>query len=191
MQLAYYLQIVLDGIPKLQHGTDGFIYTAVNSPYIPRTDEGILKWKPPEENSVDFKLMLRFPERPGTGQPDFFAKPLFLLYVWEGGDKYAFYDHLTVDDSEWDKYVDFILSSITALTNLDRMKKSKVQYDDRVVEARWDFPRKAWRLMRLRDDKAHGNHTDVVENVVQTILHPVHKADVRVSIILNSETDFL
>ena len=41
MQLAYHLDIVLSEIPKLQHGTDGLIYTAVNSKYIPRTDPGM------------------------------------------------------------------------------------------------------------------------------------------------------
>lgn len=59
-----------------------------------------------------------------------------------------------------------------------RMKRSKTQYDDRVIEARWDFEREGWRLMRLRDDKPDGNHRDVVEKVVQTILDPVSKEDV-------------
>jgi mRNA guanylyltransferase len=41
MQLAYSLEAVLAEIPKLPHGTDGFIYTAVNSRYIPQTDDGM------------------------------------------------------------------------------------------------------------------------------------------------------
>ena len=60
----------------------------------------------------------------------------------------------------------------------DRMKRSKIQYDDRIVEVRWDFTREAWRFMRLRDDKQDGNHKDVVEKVIQTILDPVREADV-------------
>lgn len=62
-----------------------------------------------------------------------------------------------------------------------RMKRSKTQYDDRIIEARWDFEREGWRLMRLRDDKPDGNHRDVVEKVVQTILDPVSKEDVGIS----------
>jgi mRNA guanylyltransferase len=58
------------------------------------------------------------------------------------------------------------------------MKKSKIQYDDRVIEVRWDFELQAWRFMRLRDDKPDGNHRDVVEKVVQTILDPVSQSDV-------------
>lgn len=41
MQLAYALEAVLNSLPTLQHGTDGLIYTAVNSEYIPQTDEGM------------------------------------------------------------------------------------------------------------------------------------------------------
>jgi hypothetical protein len=42
MQRAYSLEVVLAHVPQLQHGTDGLIYTAVNSKYIPQTDEGML-----------------------------------------------------------------------------------------------------------------------------------------------------
>lgn len=63
-------------IPALQHETDGLIYTCVNTPYTPGTDPNILKWKPPSENSIDFKLVLRFPRLQNNPQnPDFCAKP--------------------------------------------------------------------------------------------------------------------
>ena len=65
------------------------------------------KWKPPSENSIDFKLVLRFPEDPRRpGQPDLLAKPLFGLHVFCGGrDKYEPFDEMYVDDDEWEKYV--------------------------------------------------------------------------------------
>lgn len=34
--------------------TDGFNYQGWDDPYVPRTHEGLLKWKYPEMNSVDF-----------------------------------------------------------------------------------------------------------------------------------------
>jgi len=69
-----------------------------------------LKWKPPSENSVDFKLILRFPPLPGSPpQPDFHAKPLFTLHVWCGGEgasaSYEPWDTMRVSDDEWERYV--------------------------------------------------------------------------------------
>lgn len=65
-----------------------------------------LKWKPPSENSIDFKLQLRFPpSRHDPSEPDYTAKPAFLLYAWQGNkrsDDYEFFDYMDVPDDEWD-----------------------------------------------------------------------------------------
>jgi mRNA guanylyltransferase len=63
-----------------------------------------MKWKPPSENSIDFKLVLRFPPSPtNPSAPNFRAKPLFLLQTWAGGDRYEQYDILHVSDEEWEE----------------------------------------------------------------------------------------
>ena len=68
-----------------------------------------LKWKPPSENSIDFKLVLRFPpSRLDPLIPDFRAKPVFALHTWcgdgdDGVPKYELYDEMFVDDTEWEK----------------------------------------------------------------------------------------
>ncbi|XP_021774796.1 mRNA-capping enzyme-like [Chenopodium quinoa] len=41
-------------IPNLSHEADGLIFQGWDDPYIPKTHEGLLKWKFPEMNSVDF-----------------------------------------------------------------------------------------------------------------------------------------
>jgi mRNA-capping enzyme len=41
---------------KLQHENDGLIFTIDECPYYPGTCNEILKWKPIELNSIDFKL---------------------------------------------------------------------------------------------------------------------------------------
>jgi len=83
VNLSYHVEDVFNiDLPALHHGNDGLIYTCAETPYIPGTDHNILKWKPPSENSIDFKLILRFP--PATkksAQPDFHAKPVFELHV--------------------------------------------------------------------------------------------------------------
>ena len=141
-----------------------------------------LKWKPPLENSVDFKLELKFPELGDSRQPDLHAKPYFPLYVWEGGNRYRFYDMLSVSDIEWEGYVRTHSCCLGHYSYtkifINRMKVTKEQYDDRVIEARWDFEQQAWRFMRIRDDKVDANHISVVENIIKTIIEPVHQEDV-------------
>ncbi|KAK7336736.1 hypothetical protein VNO77_17282 [Canavalia gladiata] len=41
-------------IPQLSHSADGLVFQGWDDPYVPRTHEGLLKWKYPEMNSVDF-----------------------------------------------------------------------------------------------------------------------------------------
>ena len=41
---------------KLEHENDGLIFTVDECPYYPGTCNEILKWKPVELNSIDFKL---------------------------------------------------------------------------------------------------------------------------------------
>ncbi|KAF9246462.1 mRNA capping enzyme [Melanogaster broomeanus] len=150
-------------IPKLQHGNDGLIYTCLETPYVAGTDQNILKWKPPSENSIDFKLVLRFPpSKSNLAQPDFLAKPFFGLHVYcgdqKGQERYEPYDELFVEDAEWEK-----------------MKESGEQIDDRVVEVHWDSELGRWRMMRFRDDKPHGNFRTVVAGIIQSIADGVEK----------------
>ncbi|KZT26376.1 mRNA capping enzyme [Neolentinus lepideus HHB14362 ss-1] len=150
-------------IPALQHGNDGLIYTCVNTPYTPGTDTNILKWKPPDENSIDFKLILRFPSQDSNPQePNFRKKPIFVLFMWCGDDhgvpRYEPFDVMHVEDEEW-----------------ERMKASGEQIDERIVEVVWDSKREKWRMLRFRDDKPNGNHRNVVENIIQSIADGVEK----------------
>ncbi|KAF8559638.1 mRNA capping enzyme, alpha subunit [Imleria badia] len=151
-------------IPKLQHGNDGLIYTCRETPYVSGTDPNILKWKPPSENSIDFKLVLRFPPSGSNpSQPEFHAKPFFGLHVYCGDERgqptYEPYDELFMEDDEWEK-----------------MKLSGEQIDDRIVEVHWDPELDRWRMLRFRDDKPHGNFRTVVENIIQSIADGVEKS---------------
>lgn len=102
---SYSVAQVINGIiPTLQHGHDGLIFTCVESRYAPGTDENILKWKPPNENSIDFRIELRFPPSPlDPNECDYTAKPVFLLNQWCGGEEYEFFDEMDVDDEEWEQ----------------------------------------------------------------------------------------
>jgi mRNA guanylyltransferase len=55
------------------------------------------------------------------------------------------------------------------------LKANGDQIDDRIVEVGWDPVSEYWHMMRFRDDKPHGNHRSVVENIVQSIADGVEK----------------
>ncbi|KAI0705866.1 mRNA capping enzyme, catalytic domain-containing protein [Cytidiella melzeri] len=162
--LSYHVDQVFEkDIPNLQHGNDGLIYTCVSTPYSAGTDPNILKWKPPSENSIDFKLVLRFPPSPeNPSQPDYFAKPIFQLHAWCGRKQYEMYDVLEVTDDEWERQVGV-------------MKSSGEQIDDRIIEVCWDAETNGWRMMRFRHDKPNGNHKSVIENIIKSITDCVEK----------------
>jgi mRNA guanylyltransferase len=132
VNFSYSIDKVFLDINSLQHGNDGLIYTSVSTPYVSGTDRNLsvvlfpfpfetplmldlpfiirLKWKSPSENSIDFKLVLRFPPLAGSqqNQPDLHAKPVFALHVWCGeGAKvnYEHWDTMHVSDDEWERYV--------------------------------------------------------------------------------------
>ncbi|KDN43945.1 mRNA capping enzyme, alpha subunit [Tilletiaria anomala UBC 951] len=178
MDLSYHIEHVLNNrIPQLKHGNDGLIFTCWNSNYKTGTDPKILKWKPPSENSVDFKLRLRFPPDACGKVPDLTAKPFFQLDQWMGGrgggpgGSYQYFDWTDVSDPEWEE-----------------MKASGLQYDDAVVECVWVNggerevdgmtgeetvrpPR--WVIKRIRDDKRDGNHASIVKAILKSIVDGV------------------
>ncbi|XWS67192.1 hypothetical protein CRYUN_Cryun05aG0266600 [Craigia yunnanensis] len=47
-------KVLKEFIPKLSHEADGLIFQGWDDPYVPRTHEGLLKWKYAQMNSVDF-----------------------------------------------------------------------------------------------------------------------------------------
>ncbi|GAA6031695.1 hypothetical protein JCM8097_001939 [Rhodosporidiobolus ruineniae] len=157
-ELSYGIEAVFrEHVPKLQHGNDGLIFTSAEAPYSPGTDPKILKWKPPSENSIDFLLQLKFPARTDDGrEPDFTAKPVFMLLMNHGHEGNHYYDTMEVDDETWEQW-----------------KASKEQYDDRVVEVVWDKARETWKMLRFRDDKFEGNYKTVVASIIRSIQHGV------------------
>ncbi|CAL0329569.1 unnamed protein product [Lupinus luteus] len=66
-------KLLTEFIKRLSHEADGLIFQGWDDPYVPRTHEGLLKWKYAELNSVDFLF-----EVDGDRQ---------LLYIYERGKK--------------------------------------------------------------------------------------------------------
>ncbi|KAI9803305.1 MAG: hypothetical protein M1825_002096 [Sarcosagium campestre] len=162
MEFSYGIQMMFkDILPNLPHGNDGLIFTCRTTPYKFGTDEHILKWKPAEENSVDFRLNLDFPlrdpdsEEEAEGEteqkPDWDAMPALLLSANHGNKDYRVFGTMYMTEQEW---VD--------------MKGMGIPLEDTIVECAQD-DRGRWRFLRFREDKKDANHISTVKSVMESI----------------------
>ncbi|KAF2171854.1 hypothetical protein M409DRAFT_18087 [Zasmidium cellare ATCC 36951] len=170
-QLGYAAEMMFkDVIPKLTHGNDGLIYTCRSTPYVAGTDPHILKWKPPHENTIDFRLQLgSFPleeDDEGTYE-DFDQKPEIELLVYHGDrDYYKKFADLYLADEEW-----------------EAMKSMNEAFDWRIIECWREADTGRWRPKlddgrpRFRDDKEHANHISTVDSVLESIEDAVSEQD--------------
>ncbi|KAJ2894196.1 hypothetical protein MKZ38_007836 [Zalerion maritima] len=188
MQVAYGIELMFNSIlPELKHGNDGLIFTCRGSAYQFGTDDHILKWKPAEENTIDFRWKLDFPpyvpdeedRAEGVTEPytNYDDPPRVHLYVHRGRDVadgkaarpfvsshvankwYEKWGEMHLPEEEW-----------------ELMKGLGDPLDERVVEAHMDEQRR-WRFLRFRDDKEESNFHTVAESVVQSINDSVTKEE--------------
>ncbi|KAL3497016.1 mRNA capping enzyme, catalytic domain-containing protein [Aspergillus germanicus] len=171
-QFSYGIEMMFrEIIPKVKkiHGNDGLIFTCRSTPYRIGTDEHILKWKPPAENTIDFRLRLEFPilepdsddEADGIAEPypDYDALPIFHLFVLLNDKEYQPFGEMHVTPSEWED-----------------LKALQTPLDDAIVECSKDETHH-WRFHRIRDDKADANHISTVEKVLESIEDRVTEED--------------
>ena len=172
-QVSYGIDMMFkEVLPSLKHGNDGLIFTCRTTPYKHGTDPHILKWKPPEENTVDCRLKLNFPmvepngaERAdGASQPfiDYDSVPQAELFIFkgEGGpSKYEPFRELYIGEDEW-----------------ETLKGLGDPLDDRIVECNLDDQGR-WRIMRFRDDKNEANHKSTVVAVLESINDRISEDD--------------
>ncbi|CAF3440848.1 unnamed protein product, partial [Fusarium graminearum] len=172
-QFAYAIDMMFrDILPKLKHGNDGLIFTCRTTPYKHGTDTHILKWKPPEENTIDCRLRLTFQQvdpteserREGITEPfiDYDSIPKAELYVYRGDsgpDKYEFFNDVHINEEEW-----------------ETLKSLNDPLDWRIVECNIDEQGR-WRIVRFRDDKNEANHTTTTKSVLQSIEDRVSEKD--------------
>lgn len=172
-QLGYGIEMMFKQVlPGLKHGNDGLIFTCRNTAYRHGTDPHILKWKPPEENTLDCRLRLTFPmvdpneleRREGITEPfiDYDSVPKSELYIFTGDsgpDRYEFFQDVFITEDEW-----------------ETLKGLGDPLNDRIVECNQD-DRGRWRIVRFRDDKHEANHKSTVTSVLDSINDRVSEKD--------------
>lgn len=182
MELSYGVPMIFNVVlPHLKHGNDGLIFTCVNTAYKHGTDDHILKWKPPEENTVDCRLRLTFPTvQPGApaadgydwdaadGAPDepfvdYEGVPRAELWSFLGDGRYAFFADVYITEDEWGV-----------------LKGLGDPLVDRIVECHKDEQGR-WRILRFRDDKAEANHISTLNSVLESIEDRVTQRDLEES----------
>jgi len=170
-------------IPQVKqlHGNDGLIFTCKGTKYESGTDPHILKWKPPEENTVDFLMHITWQSSgaPGDQSEDYDALPADVgLYIYHGRDQdYSRVGSLYLTPDEWetlkakdeplqDAIVECFLENITA-GNGHSSNGTQVN----------GHTEKRWRYHRLRDDKSEANHVTTFESVKVSIEDHITQQD--------------
>lgn len=170
MYPPYSLKAMFDEVlPKLPHGNDGLVFTCKRTPYKFGTDPNILKWKPPRENTIDFKMKLgEFPLfDPEDGEedliPDYDAPPNNIsLEVQHNNNEYKHYAYLDFTEEDWEMF-----------KSLQRRLDGSIIECYRNDYGRWTFKREEDGTPRWRDDKKDANHISTVKKVLESIQDPV------------------
>lgn len=185
-EFAYALpKMFFETIPRIKkvHGNDGLIFTCRETSYTSGTDQHILKWKPPEENTVDFLMHMTWveveaePDDPDQSPyKDYDTLPADIgLFIYHGnhGD-YARVGTLYLTAEEW-----------------ENMKSEDKPLQDAIVECYLEdispanghqlnggtHDMKRWRFHRFRDDKEEANHVSTFESVIASIEDHVTQQD--------------
>nr|CAD2151071.1 unnamed protein product [Meloidogyne enterolobii] len=130
------------------HEIDGIVFQPVNRHYEPGRFDYLLKWKPPELSTIDFRLEIKKIQRPGE------------LTQWVG-DLHVL-------------HLDRPFGRLLKVTNQMRQYDKKI-IECKFVR---DKGVCGWEFMRERTDKSHPNALSTAESVLNTIKYPINRDDI-------------
>ncbi|ODV83216.1 hypothetical protein CANARDRAFT_238571 [[Candida] arabinofermentans NRRL YB-2248] len=193
MTQPFKIKKIFKEMKNLTYVSDGLILTCCDTPYITGTDSTLLKWKPIEENTIDFKMKLIFPiyvdeelpkHDPNREYPNYDAKPIFKLYVWKGGDdqdtELSIEQNIKKNGGEYQNSFKNYELWDNELSVSDEeweiLKKTGESFNGRIVEVRRTEIGE-WKMLRFRDDKSQGNYINVVSKVLKSIEDSVSREE--------------
>uniref|UniRef100_A0AC34FB72 mRNA guanylyltransferase n=1 Tax=Panagrolaimus sp. ES5 TaxID=591445 RepID=A0AC34FB72_9BILA len=128
---------------SLGHHVDGLIFQP-SDPYTPGQFNFLMKWKPPEESSIDFKLKIKKLHH-SEGNEASVGNVNFVGELFVHGLPEA-----------------FATIKVTEMLN---------QFDGRIIEC--NYKDGQWLLMRERTDKSRPNSYPTAKSVMETIKNPL------------------
>lgn len=189
MTQPFKIDKIFKEMKNLTYVSDGLVLTCCETPYTPGTDQTLLKWKPAEENTIDFKVKLEFtrymdeelPKHdPNREYPDYDSKPEFGLWVWKGGqDEESIEENIEHNGGEYvSSFANYKDWNVLTVTDEEwaAMKASGESFNGRIAECR-RTPEGTWQMLRWRDDKLNGNHMTVALKILKSIEDSVKKEE--------------
>ncbi|KAH7572759.1 hypothetical protein JRO89_XS03G0008300 [Xanthoceras sorbifolium] len=181
-------KLLSEFIPRLSHDADGLIFQGWDDPYVPRTHEGLLKWKYASMNSVDFLFEGGADDRQ-------------LVFLFERGKKKLMEGNSVVFKGliTWKRVKDLSETSEKELSVLGflevvshcgrhtvlflvsaafRLSTSTFPWQDgsdptsyfgKIIECAWDAEERVWICMRIRTDKTTPNDFNTYKKVMRSI----------------------
>ncbi|CAG8523546.1 6470_t:CDS:10 [Ambispora gerdemannii] len=156
MERSYGLPKIFLQLPHLKHANDGLIFTPVKLPYSSGTCPKLLKWKPANSNTVDFKINVVWNTE---------RKPRYELLIACNG-VHKRYDQLTLEEELAAKWRRDPPNNRIGEFWWDPNWKTTIANDDGyapVVRAG------GWRFQRFRDDKELANDEKVLKKIWNSI----------------------
>lgn len=156
MYKSYAFPEVLKDVPNLKHENDGLIFTPVNSPYILGARSDILKWKPPNLNTVDFLITATNVSSIYKLQCTVTKEQIYLIEGKKSFDMLADFDYYFVEKDT--SGLDGKIGEFAYDSELDVLDLSDLS-----------IKKGGWILHRLRLDKSEPNNIKVVIDTVDSI----------------------
>ncbi|CAD8091444.1 unnamed protein product [Paramecium sonneborni] len=152
-------------IPLLPHGNDGLIFTKNSLPYISGTNENIVKWKPPEKNTIDFLICPN--KKIQIKDPNYGLLELYIMFNQKQTQSYFLFDFIYVKKELVQEVQSLIMNQIEKLENLGSHEGVKGVVAECKLERQ---QQQVQQIQTLYDIQKYGFDESRIENFYEQLL---------------------